>query len=195
MPAPPAAEKPAPAAAPVGTPDRDALTIAFGDVVVPQLKGIAKAIYSTGRFVAVTDEGAVFALDNAPARDRAEKYRETVESALAAHFGTPVKLVLIEESDSGAYEGAAGGGAGGGAGSGGSGAPGAPRSTETSPGGAAPTADAAAEPDVDEEDPSTVDLSELRDADDVATSGIERLTQAFPGSVLLEDGTGEAGHR
>jgi hypothetical protein len=195
---------------------------------MPALKGMSKAIYSGGRFVAVTDRGAVFALDNAPTRDRAEKYRADVEAALAGHLGSPVTLILIDQADAGRY---------------GSGAPAPTRARETAapestaqestapvsraperppldasgdsaapaaappapepvavapvPGGdgaAAPAADAPADavPDdtADEEDPAMIDVTELEDATDVATSGIDKLTKAFPGAVLVEDGEG-----
>ena len=54
----PAAPPPTPPAAPSGPVDRDTLSLAFGDVVLPALKGVGKAVYSGGRFVAVTDRGA-----------------------------------------------------------------------------------------------------------------------------------------
>ena len=86
-------------------PDRESLVLAFGDVVVPQLKGIAKALYSAGRFVSVDDRGAVFALDNQPTRDRAEKYRSEIESKLSDHFGVAVGLTLVAEDDAAATTG------------------------------------------------------------------------------------------
>ena len=214
----PAVGATAPAPPAGGAPDRDALALAFGDVVMPALKGMSKAIYSGGRFVAVTDRGAVFALDNAPTRDRAEKYRADVEAALAAHLGSPVTLILIDQADAARY---------------GSDAP-APARASAAPtpeppaperppaaapedppapaaapaatapvvaapvpggdGGAAPTpdgpADVAPDDTADDEDPAMIDVTELEDATDVATSGIDKLTKAFPGAVLVEDGEG-----
>ena len=35
-----------------------------------------------------------------------------------------------------------------------------------------------------------IDVTEFEDATDVATSGIDKLTKAFPGAVLVEDGEG-----
>ncbi len=204
----PAVGATAPAPPAGGAPDRDALALAFGDVVMPALKGMSKAIYSGGRFVAVTDRGAVFALDNAPTRDRAEKYRADVEAALAAHLGSPVTLILIDQADAARY---------------GSDAP-APARASAAPtpeppaperppaaapedpaapvaapapggdGGTAPTpdgpADVAPDDTADDEDPAMIDVTELEDATDVATSGIDKLTKAFPGAVLVEDGEG-----
>jgi hypothetical protein len=161
---------------------------------MPSLKGMSKAIYSTGRFVAVTDQGAVFALDNAPTRDRAEKYRADVEAALSQHLGSPVHLVLIDVADAGRYEAAAS-----------STAPRppaapaappvpAPPSVPTPPSAAAPVESAASDAapvddTTDDEDAGMIDVTELEDAD-VAVTGIDKLTKAFPGAVLVEGGEG-----
>ena len=83
--------------------DRDSIVMAFGDSVVPQLKGVARAIYSGGRFVAVADGVAVFALDNAPTVQRAEKYRASVEELLAAALGGQVPIRLVTEGDADSY--------------------------------------------------------------------------------------------
>lgn len=152
-------------------PDRDTLVLAFGDVIVPSLKGLAKAIYSHGRFVKVDDTGALFALENAATCQRAERYRADVEAALSAHFGRPVPLRLVDEGSlegvgtSGPAEAAAG-------------RTGRPVSAATTSGAA------------DDDEAATIDLDELEDAVDVAASGIEKLTEAFPGAVLVEDGEG-----
>ncbi len=76
-------------------PDRDALVMAFGDRVVPQLKGVAKAIFSQGRFLSVDGGQAVFAVENEPTRERAERYRTDVEALLGAEFSTSVALQII----------------------------------------------------------------------------------------------------
>ena len=68
----------------------------------------------------------------------------------------------------------------------------------------APASDAVPDPDTpsadapptgadDDESDEYVDVSELEDASDVATSGVARLTQAFPGAVVVEDGTTDGG--
>ena len=179
---------------------------------MPALKGMSKAIYSGGRFVAVTDRGAVFALDNAPTRDRAEKYRADVEAALAAHLGSPVTLILIDQADAARYGCRC---AGPGPRIGGrprrnrlhrSGRRPPPRRPAAAAlgrrsgeppggdGGTAPIPDGPADVvrmhTADDEDPAMIDVTELEDATDVATSGIDRLTKAFPGAVLVEDGEG-----
>ena len=40
----------------------------------------------------------------------------------------------------------------------------------------------------EDEDLTSIDVSELEDAPDVATTGVDRLTQAFPGAVLVDEG-------
>ena len=94
-PAAPAAAPP-PSAAPPPAPavDRDSLTEAWGDEILKALPARAKALYSAGRFVAVDEQGAHFALPNAAHRDRCADLTPTVEAALGAHFGAPVTLVL-----------------------------------------------------------------------------------------------------
>ena len=180
--------------------------MAFGDVVVPRLKGIAKAIYTGGRFVAVTDGAAVFALENAPTRDRAEKHRLAVEGLLADHFGRPVPIRLIIESEAGAVAKGSGGAlVAGSAGASGrspagtsgdrgreaasrSGGPFDPAVTaETSDGGAAAAAGADADDadDAGEEASLMTEVDELEDAD-VSTSGVDKLAAAFPGAELIE---------
>ena len=166
--------------------------MAFGDVVVPQLKGIAKAIYSGGRFVAVADGAAVFALDNAPTRERAEKHRPAVEQLLAAHFGTAVPLRLVIESEVAAGAGSpAAAPPAGSASSAGL----APDAASAPPAGSvpvsesAPPAGAGAGPSAtggDEEAELMAQVDELEDAD-VTTTGVDKLTQAFPGAELIEN--------
>jgi DNA polymerase-3 subunit gamma/tau len=238
----------APSAVPAGDlPDRDAIVMAFGDVVVPRLRGIAKALYSAGRFVSVTDGTAVFALENGPTRDRAEQHRGQVEVALAEHFGTPVPLRLVTEAEAGAERG---GGRGGSTSPDPASLPPTPRrrsatdaagtdpgtaSRATRSGAATALAEARAgtrRPDGDataatrsaeaattvgpatraaaaadtgsplagrarpgEQDDADGDedeveillaVDELEVARDVAASGIERLTAAFPGAELIE---------
>lgn len=169
-------------------PDRDALALAFGDVVVPSLKGVAKAVYGAGRFVSVSEAGAVFAVENAPTRDRAERFRPDVEAALTAHFGTPVRLVLVDGSDANAVP---------------AGPPAdAPGVSDASAPGAGAPGPAPVDPAQvdqskgdqskgDEADDESIigDVNELEDAD-VAASGVERLTKAFPGSVLVDGAEG-----
>ncbi|MGH9179216.1 MAG: hypothetical protein ACRD0N_11780, partial [Acidimicrobiales bacterium] len=98
-PAPPAPPAPgAPTAAdPASLPTRDALTKAWGDVVLGTLSGRAKARFGAGRFLAVEDGAAVFGLPNEHYLGRCQEVRSEVEAALAEHFGTRVPLRLVVE--------------------------------------------------------------------------------------------------
>ena len=80
--------------APVVTLDRDSLTEAWGDGILQSLPARAKARYASGRFVAVDEQGAHFALPNAAHRDQCTEQKALVEEALTNHFGTKVTLVL-----------------------------------------------------------------------------------------------------
>jgi hypothetical protein len=87
-------------------PDRDQLTLAWGDKVVGTLKPGTKARFLAGRFLSVDDGVAVFALPNAAHREKCLPLQAEVEQALSAHFGTPVRLRLVaEEGEAGAGRG------------------------------------------------------------------------------------------
>jgi DNA polymerase-3 subunit gamma/tau len=95
---PPSQPGPAPAPATASSepmPSRDLLTIAWADHVVPRLRGMARALFLPGRFVAADEHGATFALPGAQQVAKAEQYRGEVEAALAEHFHRPVLLKLV----------------------------------------------------------------------------------------------------
>jgi DNA polymerase-3 subunit gamma/tau len=98
-PGPAAAAAPEPAPPSAGPParavDRDSLTEAWGDGILRSLPAKVKALYSAGRFVAFSEDGAQFALPTQPHRDRCAELAPQVEAALAAHFGTAVRLELV----------------------------------------------------------------------------------------------------
>jgi DNA polymerase-3 subunit gamma/tau len=84
------------AAAPLaGLPTREALTLAWGDHVLPALRPGVKIYLSAGRFVGVDDSSAVYAVPDKGLLSRAEPSRFEVEAALSAHFGRPVPLRLV----------------------------------------------------------------------------------------------------
>ena len=171
----PATPAPTPAAA-GELPSRDELESAMSGQVLASLRGIAKAIYSGGRFVDVDDGVAVFALNNAATRDRAERVRVDVEQALASHFGRPVPLRLIDE------QAAPTGRTTSTAPSGDVAAPSVAPANETPPAEAAKADD---DPDEDE----TIELSDVADLEDApsqVSGGVDRLVQAFPGAVVVE---------
>lgn len=182
-------------------PDRDSLVEAWGDHVLRSLPARAKAVFGAGRFVAVGDGHAEFALPNAAHRDRAEEVRPMVESALGSHFGAPVPLRLVVDDDTvvtrsapsgggargmAAGPGAAGAGGGGGrARSGGAGeraGSGEPEPVGTAGRGPAPeNGPRGGQDDPDDVDPDDVDPDDpgLGEVESVAQA---RLLEAFPGA-------------
>jgi hypothetical protein len=97
-PAPIAPASPAPALVAASI-DRDTLTEAWGDGILQSLPARAKARFASGRFVAVDEQGAHFALPHAAHRDQCAEQLSIVESALEQHFGTKVKLVLVVDDE------------------------------------------------------------------------------------------------
>ena len=108
---PPPPQPPPPPAAPASSPpppglpealeafpSRDELTMAWGDVILGSMSPRAKSRFAAGRFVRVEDGKAVFALPNGIHRDRCEEAKSEVETALSAHFGRAVPLLLVVES-------------------------------------------------------------------------------------------------
>jgi DNA polymerase-3 subunit gamma/tau len=97
-PAPPADRSPAAA-----FPTRDDLTLAWGDVILPNLPPKPRARFRAGRFVDVGEPGvAGFALPTPIHRERCAEVQGDVERALAAHFGRRVPLKLLVETEVGA---------------------------------------------------------------------------------------------
>jgi DNA polymerase III subunit gamma/tau len=140
--------------------DRDSLTQAWGDGILHGLSARAKALYSIGRFVAVDGKEAKFALPNAAHRDKCLERVSEVEGALGAHFGTPVRLVLIVDGvDGGATNGAAPN-------------PAAGPSPTSEPKGALE--------DLEDEDPEVLDS--VQGGEDHQASAVDRLLQTFPGA-------------
>jgi len=76
-------------------PSLEMLQLAWAESVLPKLERIASAMYRTGRFVAISDAGAQYALPGTVTRDRCELHRADVEKALAAHFGRAIPLKLV----------------------------------------------------------------------------------------------------
>ena len=59
------------------------------------LSGKAKSRLSSGRFAAVDDGVAIFAVPDGHWLSRCEEVRPEAEAALSAHFGLPVVLRLV----------------------------------------------------------------------------------------------------
>jgi DNA polymerase-3 subunit gamma/tau len=142
----------------IGRPvDRDSLTQAWGDGVLHSLSARAKALYSAGRFVALDDNGAQFALPNAAHRDKCVELAPQVEAALTERFKTPIRLVLVVD-----------GGQGGRPSNG----------TTPIPVPQNPTADTA--PEHDDEDLEELEATPA--VEDHQAEAVDRLLQAFPGA-------------
>jgi DNA polymerase-3 subunit gamma/tau len=154
-------DTPTPTTASAGTiPDRDALTLAWGDVVLDSLPQKAKARFGGGRFVDSDDTGAVFALPNEHHRRRCEELRPVVEEALAAHFCRPVPMRVIAEASA----------------------------ESAGPSGGAGAGQAATPPELDD-DHEAFDPDDLVDADETPVAGADLVRQAFPGTEEVESGT------
>jgi DNA polymerase-3 subunit gamma/tau len=76
-------------------PSRDELTMAWGDKILPGLRPGVKVYMASGRFVAVDEGMALFAVSDRGLLSRAEPNLAEVEGAIAAHFGRPVPLKLV----------------------------------------------------------------------------------------------------
>jgi DNA polymerase-3 subunit gamma/tau len=167
----PSSAPPPPAAATAV--DRDSLTEAWGDGILQALPARAKARYASGRFVAVDEQGAHFALPNAAHRDQCAEQQPLVEAALAAHFGAPVRLVLVIDESAPPPERAP--------------APAAPSEREAPAGAMRPSGRRSAAPPPAEPDEviEEVDPSEFVDAagdEEQASEAEARLLEAFPGA-------------
>ncbi len=79
-------------------PTRDELTKAWGDTIFGRLPRAAQIYLANGRFVKVNGLTAELALPDAGFVSRAARFIPDVESALAAHFGKPVRLQLTVDS-------------------------------------------------------------------------------------------------
>ncbi len=147
---------------PGSLPTRDELTLAWGDTLLGSLSARAKPRFASGRFVRVDDDAAVFGLPNKIHAAKCEEMRGDVEAVLAAHFGRPVPLRVIIDAG---------------------GPPPADPQGQTPAGqGSVEGADGVDDDDVG----AGIDPSELTDADDVAGTTAERISQAFPGAQLIE---------
>ena len=99
------------------------------------------------------------AVPNEPHRARSEQHRTELEAALAAHFRQPVPVVFVLEPSTGAGKARGAG------------------------------AQTRGPADSDPEPEEAIDPSELVDAGpEHGLAPIERLTQAFPGAELVDDG-------
>jgi DNA polymerase III subunit gamma/tau len=145
------------------TVDRDSVTQAWGDGVLHNLSARAKALYSAGRFVAVDEDGAQFALPNAAHRDRCRELAPQVEAALSARFETPIRLVLVVE---GGHDGP-------------------PVPAVVTPPGGGNSPGTQAEVELEDEDPE--EFQSVPTVEDHQSAAVDRLLQAFPGASEIDE--------
>ena len=147
-----------PPAGPAGAADLGAL---WSEQVVPSLAGHTKAMYQSAELASLDGGVAVIRVENDHHRSNCERKRSDVEAALTAAVGSPVTVRLEVDGDGGSMS--------------------APPSASGSTAKPAPVSD---DPD---EHLAGYDVHELPDAPDAPQGGIAALTEAFPGSELLED--------
>jgi DNA polymerase III subunit gamma/tau len=88
--------------APGSGPDRDALTLAWGDTILGSLTPRARALFQAGRFTEADGTSCTFAVESDAQREHCERKRDEVEGAIAAHFCTTIKLRLVVDDRTGA---------------------------------------------------------------------------------------------
>ncbi len=158
--APPAEAAPAPASAPTpsGAPlDSARVNDEFGDIL-DSVSQKVRSKFRLGRVMGVSGNQVQFGLPNTFGLERCEAVKADMEEALSNHYGQPVVVELLLDSGS------------------------TPPPVVEAPKPAA----AAPAPSVEEQAESVGDVSELADAGDTASTGIDRLTEAFPGAELVE---------
>jgi DNA polymerase III subunit gamma/tau len=173
----PAQEPPPPAGGPSAPlPSRDELTKAWGDGVLRGLPGKARSRFASGRFLAVSDGAAVFAVPDKHLLGRCEETRADAEAALAARFGRPVPLRLVLDPGGAPQDGT---------GPGSSSADDPPgRSDPTGPTSPAGSSGPVTPSDLEDVtfEYSTQEVADLEDAGPAITSPEQRLLEAFPGA-------------
>ena len=161
----PEAASPAAADPPSSGLDKDGLTALLNDTVLPALGGMTRAMYAVGHFVEFTGTTATLAFPNEVHRQQCEQKRAEVERALCDGIGSPLKLRLVVDEAAG-----------------GTGAGNADRRRGAV--GVASTRPPA-EPEEDF-DLGSDNVHDLDDAPDAPAGGLDALTDAFPGSELVE---------
>jgi DNA polymerase-3 subunit gamma/tau len=163
---------------------------------------MARAVYTPATFVACTPTTLTLSVPNDVHRAKCEQHRNTVETQLAARGSAVTIELLVGDADRAANAGRGDG-------------PGTPSASEPSatPSGREPAASSSpasapqaaasgtaasgaasvADDLVDDDD---VDLDDLVDAPpDSVKSPLDRLAEAFPGSVLIEEQDGAGTQR
>ncbi len=141
-----------------GTVTLDQLTAAFDGALLDDLEQKVRTRFrSGGRFLSVDGGVATFGVNNSHYQPRVEEVKAAVEHAIQAMFGAAVRIDVVVDGD-----------------------PTPPPGTRN----AAPdTSSTPADPEA--EIAEVGDVAELADASDIAASGVERITQAFPGATVV----------
>jgi len=140
---------------------RDQLALDWPEVL-ERISKRARARLNAGRWQAMVDSVASFAVPNEPHRQRCLEFVPEIETALGEHYGTSVTVRLVTEAEVGS-------------GSGGNQQPAA--------GDLAPASDDPAVPvEADEEH----DLDDTIPAEGRPHDSVSRITEAFPGAVVVE---------
>ncbi|HEY8524406.1 MAG TPA: DNA polymerase III subunit gamma/tau [Acidimicrobiales bacterium] len=127
--------------------------------ILGQLAIPVRSKWRGGRWTDPDGDTIRFAVPNEWHQKVCEDTRRDVEAALAAHFGRRVPVAVVIQGDTAA-----------------AGAPGRSAAAPAPP-------DPGPEPDVEEH----IDPSELRDADDVTTGGVDLLLREFGGELVEEE--------
>jgi DNA polymerase-3 subunit gamma/tau len=146
-------------------PDPAAVDAAWTGGVLAGLPVKIRSKWRSGRWIAAgtgPGEAVRFTVPNEWHQKACDEGRPDVERALSAHFGSPVTVAVVVDGDGPPSAGPSAGSVGG-------------------AGGGLRAEGPAPEPDED------VDLADLRDAHDVATSGVDMLLREFGGELVEED--------
>jgi hypothetical protein len=138
--------------------------MAWGDAILPALRPAVKVYVASGRFLPSQGDSAVYAVPDRGLLSRAEANRAEVESALAQHFGRPIRLRLMLDEESRPVIGSGP----------------SPSTSGRSP--AAPEPPAA----TPAEDEAVQDWAELEEAPAALSSPEQRLLEAFPGAEEVQ---------
>jgi DNA polymerase III subunit gamma/tau len=159
------ATEPAPAATAESPPSVGELEAVWTDGVLATLPVRIRSKWRAGRWVDPEEGELRFSVPNAWHKSACDEARDQVEQALAAHFGRPLTVGVVVSGEAVAVP-----------------IPGDPAWTAATSG----PVTGASTPAADDED--VIDPSELRDAGDVATGGVDLLLREFGGGEVLEEG-------
>ncbi|MEO6629100.1 MAG: DNA polymerase III subunit gamma/tau [Aquihabitans sp.] len=140
-------------------PSMERVTSLWVDAVLPSLGGLTKAMFSSGSVAEVKGSEVVVSFPNEVHRQKCEQKRGEVESALSQNLGSAVRLRLVVDEHGGV----------------------------DGPGPVDQRESESAEPADDFEALGGSNVHDLPDAPSAAAGGIDALTEAFPGSTLVEE--------